>query len=219
MDTLNPSNVDAYVIEKTTLNRDDIPEYWCLATQQWVPAVSLASRVPGPEAVGQLLSEYPGLSKGVRLNARKLNADGSLVPLSADRIAETNAEICLKEKLHAYTTELNLFGTSDREKRLITAAIQTYAQKQMVNPICEVAIQDVRAERRHQDQKWGHTFDDKNTPNDWVAYITQYAGQAAQLKFDPTGFRSQMIKVAALAVAAVEACDRAGGNMPKRHYD
>ena len=53
-------------------------------------------------------------------------------------------------------------------------------------------------------------FDRTNTPNDWVAYISAYAGRAADKMHqrDVLGFRRNMIKVAALAVAAVEAYDR-----------
>ncbi len=82
----------------------------------------------------------------------------------------------------------------------------------------EKILEEIRAERQHQRQLWGDGFDDKNTSNDWLAYITGYAAQGFRLNSSPTEFRKAMIKVATLAVAAVEAVDRNGGTAP-RHYD
>lgn len=69
----------------------------------------------------------------------------------------------------------------------------------------------VMDERQYQINKWGNEFDDKNTPYNWMGYITHYASR--NLAGDPNGvdlakFRTDMIKVAAMAVAAVEAIDR-----------
>lgn len=52
-------------------------------------------------------------------------------------------------------------------------------------------------------------FDQTNRQNDWVAYICAYVGRASSrchinMRDD---FRSNMVKVAALAVAAIEAYD------------
>ena len=68
---------------------------------------------------------------------------------------------------------------------------------------------EVDMERVRQDGLWGIAFDDSNTAFDWVAYITKFAGKSLTRPFSWTGFRECMIKVAALAVAAIEACDRA----------
>jgi hypothetical protein len=70
---------------------------------------------------------------------------------------------------------------------------------------------EVDAERQHQESKWGNAFDDRNTPYNWSAYIGQYSTR--HLIGDPTKvseaeFRADMVKVAALAVAAVESIDR-----------
>lgn len=63
---------------------------------------------------------------------------------------------------------------------------------------------EVNAERVLQDAKWGgHQHDQSHSPNDWIAYITKHAGKAA----DGDSFRDQMIKVAALAIAAIESID------------
>lgn len=37
---------------------------------------------------------------------------------------------------------------------------------------------EISAERKYQQGKWGDDFDSKNTPNDWVAYLTKYVGQS-----------------------------------------
>jgi len=74
----------------------------------------------------------------------------------------------------------------------------------------------IDAERVYQDSKWGLAFDDDNTVNDWVAYIAQYAGNA--IADDPQTQRKMLLKVATLAVAALEAFERNNG-FSKRHYD
>jgi len=79
-------------------------------------------------------------------------------------------------------------------------------------------LEEIRAEREYQDSQWGIEFDDKNTLNDWLAYITMYAGQAARMDTPPIDQRKNMLKVAALAVAALEAFDRNQQFAP-RHYE
>lgn len=73
---------------------------------------------------------------------------------------------------------------------------------------------DINGEREYQIAKWGNEFDAKNTPNDWVAYISKYLGQTVTMPFNEDVFRTQMLKVAALAVAALEQETYA-----PRHYD
>jgi len=79
---------------------------------------------------------------------------------------------------------------------------------------------EINAERDYQDEKWGSEFDNSNTLNDWATYITIYLGHAANMDNinDSETQRSHMLKVAALAVAALETFDRNKGFAP-RHYD
>ena len=77
---------------------------------------------------------------------------------------------------------------------------------------------EIETERAYQDDKWGNEFDDQNTANDWVTYITNYATQAAPLKFNKDNFETKMRKVAALAIAAIETSRRNNGPA-RRHYD
>ncbi len=73
----------------------------------------------------------------------------------------------------------------------------------------------IRQEREYQVNKWGNEADDTlNTPNDWVSYIARFATGRLPEGFTPYDtktvdeFRTSMIKVATLAVAAVESIDR-----------
>jgi len=82
----------------------------------------------------------------------------------------------------------------------------------------EKIFEEIKNEREYQDEKWGTEFDDKNTLNDWVSYIVTYAGRATEYDRTAEEQRKYMIKVAALAVAALETFDRNNGFAP-RHYD
>lgn len=69
--------------------------------------------------------------------------------------------------------------------------------------------EEVHDERVAQDKKWGGAErDDTNTSYHWLAYLTKHSGRAVTNPWDRALFRQQMIRVAALAVAAVEWCDR-----------
>ncbi len=77
-------------------------------------------------------------------------------------------------------------------------------------------FQDIQNERERQIAKahGGDTnaFDQGLTRNDWVALIAAYNGRASDKVFrnkhDGQDFRENMIKVASLAVAAIEAHDK-----------
>ena len=64
---------------------------------------------------------------------------------------------------------------------------------------------EIQEERERQSKNWGGAqHDDQHTPNDWIAFIAYHAGRGSYR----SNFRTQMVKVAALAVAAIEAWDR-----------
>lgn len=77
---------------------------------------------------------------------------------------------------------------------------------------------EIENERTYQDNKWGVESDNKNTINDWVAYITTYCGQAAKYGATEDEQRKQLLKAVAIGVAALERFD-VNGKFPKRHYD
>lgn len=73
--------------------------------------------------------------------------------------------------------------------------------------------EEIASERWRQDQVHGGPVrDDAHEPNDWVALICHFGVRTVcrdplnrhQIK----AFQAQMVKVAALAVAAIEWCDR-----------
>lgn len=75
--------------------------------------------------------------------------------------------------------------------------------------------EEIKAERSYQNDRWGTASDDsRNTPWMWAAYIAQYATKWMRGSFAPilseetNAFRTCMIKVASIAVAAVESIDR-----------
>jgi len=73
----------------------------------------------------------------------------------------------------------------------------------------EKIIEEILAEREYQDHKWGgDEHDDMHGSHDWVAFIIKHMGKAITWPWNGEQFRSQMIKVAALAVAAAEWYDR-----------
>ena len=74
------------------------------------------------------------------------------------------------------------------------------------------ALADVSLERNKQDIKWkGDRHDDTHSPHDWIALIVENVGRAVTWPWDGESFRKQMVRVAALAVAAIEWSDRFWG--------
>lgn len=75
----------------------------------------------------------------------------------------------------------------------------------------QAIFDEINAERVTQDSQWGGpSHDDGHTLNEWIAIIVRHVGLAASDGGDEVAkrFRRQMIRVAALAVAAVESLDR-----------
>ena len=82
----------------------------------------------------------------------------------------------------------------------------------------EQIFKEVSAERDYQDSRWGTEFDEKNTLNDWWAYSNHYWARAAAMGNTKEQQRAALVKVAALATAALERFDENDGFAP-RHYD
>jgi hypothetical protein len=69
--------------------------------------------------------------------------------------------------------------------------------------------EQIQMERIAQDFQWGGPeHDDNHSAWDWIAYLTKHVGRAVMWPFNSLIFRTQMVKVAALAVAAIEWLDR-----------
>lgn len=71
----------------------------------------------------------------------------------------------------------------------------------------------------HAEAQWGTDFDDKNTLNDWVAYVGIYTARAIEVaNKDKTKLQyDALIKAAGLALTAAARVRRT--MVPGRHYD
>lgn len=70
------------------------------------------------------------------------------------------------------------------------------------------ALDDILKERDKQDEQWGGPeHDDRHFNSDWTGYMGY---QARRLHEDPTLSRDRFVKIAALALAAIESIDRRG---------
>jgi hypothetical protein len=85
---------------------------------------------------------------------------------------------------------------------------------------------EIKNEREYQNDKWGTKADlEVNTPNDFCAYIAHHSTRWFKGGFVPydsetvDNFRTQMIKTAALAIAAIEALDKQRELNGKAHYE
>ena len=83
--------------------------------------------------------------------------------------------------------------------------------------IPQEALLPILRERERQIDLWDNTFDDTHTQNDWVAFITSYAGNGMwkmpgdfcdEQYPNIDAFKDAMVKVGALAVAALSAVAR-----------
>lgn len=72
----------------------------------------------------------------------------------------------------------------------------------------EAIIAAILGERRAQDEKWGV---DRDLPDHaWMTILTEEVGEVARaiLEHDEDGWRSELVQVAAVAVATLEALNR-----------
>lgn len=68
-------------------------------------------------------------------------------------------------------------------------------------------LDDVLFERRKQVSKWGQQDHDEDR---WMVILMEEVGEVARAIFDddPANYREELVQVAAVAVAAIEAFDR-----------
>jgi hypothetical protein len=66
-------------------------------------------------------------------------------------------------------------------------------------------------------QQWGTAFDEKNTLNDWAAYINIYLGQATTMEVSDEDVRTNLRKAAGLALSALYHAEN--NSLAPRHYD
>lgn len=73
-------------------------------------------------------------------------------------------------------------------------------------------LEEIARERHNQDVQWGGLeHDDQHDPAEWLQFIDKqvYNARDACQHGTSDAYRSRLLKIAALAVAAVEAVDRA----------
>jgi hypothetical protein len=64
---------------------------------------------------------------------------------------------------------------------------------------------EIEAERLVQDAKYGGPeHDDAHPPLDWMQFINLHSCKALIVELDPVAYRKQLVRIAALAVAAAE---------------
>lgn len=95
-----------------------------------------------------------------------------------------------------------------RQNMLIVAAAAQLAG--------HITTDEIIKERHRQNELWGTKFDQRNTPNDWHAYISHYVATADRENKEQ--FKVNMMKAAALAQAAIFIVD-VFGHPALRHYD
>lgn len=82
-----------------------------------------------------------------------------------------------------------------------------------------LVLEQILEERRNQDKKWGGpAFDDERERTEWLSLIREHE-ERAKRQVTRTGdldeYRQQLIEIAALAIAAIQAHDRrAGADVP-----
>lgn len=75
-------------------------------------------------------------------------------------------------------------------------------------------LERIVAERAQQDEQWGGpSHDDLHDLGDWTELIMQFCERADEdiTDWNHPGYRDKMIKIAALAVAAIQSLERRAG--------
>lgn len=67
--------------------------------------------------------------------------------------------------------------------------------------------EDIKKERARQDRQWG---EQNHFPQKWLTILMEEVGEVASaiLERDYDGYRNELVQVAAVAIAALEAIDR-----------
>jgi hypothetical protein len=80
-------------------------------------------------------------------------------------------------------------------------------------------FEEIDEEQEYAIQCWGEKFDEKNTLNDWAAYITKYVGNAIDFSNvdNPEMQKIKLVKAANLAINAAAHIE--AKKVAPRHYD
>ena len=73
-------------------------------------------------------------------------------------------------------------------------------------------IGDIARERDRQDLQWGGAaHDDEHIPYDWQGFIEKQCRRLCSGAIPANDYREHLVKIAAIAVAAIESYDRKAG--------
>jgi hypothetical protein len=87
------------------------------------------------------------------------------------------------------------------EGRFVDAFMAGWEACLLATPSAYGVYQEIQQERERQDGLWGGPeHDDQHTGHDWLGFIESQLERIV----DPPSYRERLVKIAALAVAAVE---------------
>lgn len=95
-----------------------------------------------------------------------------------------------------------------------TQRIAAETRKNTAEISLSAVLEQVAVERRLQDRQWGGAdHDDEHSASDWLNFIDEHRARARKAATSRTGgsdkeHRKQLVEIAALAVAAIQAHDR-----------
>jgi hypothetical protein len=82
-----------------------------------------------------------------------------------------------------------------------------------IQEISELVLKEVLRAR----EQWGTSFDEKNTLNDWAAYVNIYFGKATAMGASTDEVRKNLRKAAGLVLSALYQAEN--NSLASRHYD
>ncbi len=102
--------------------------------------------------------------------------------------------------------DLKAFQGPEAAEGLIQALREKH---QCPYPLMKTIAQDIENERERQDAQWGgEAHDDDHSQLEWLGFLTKQVMQAEQERTSVVSYRERLVKIAALAVAAIESHDR-----------
>ncbi|MFW6311016.1 MAG: hypothetical protein ACOC1K_02150 [Nanoarchaeota archaeon] len=191
----------------------------------WLSACHIVIRIKGYDKDGKELYS-PGADKEIAL-AEELNIPFFFFSSIRDLhewlnrynkkyILDNIVKPKLKERYNMSDgiTEVRKGSYFDKNEKKLEKVFYKASNEQL--EIFDLVLQ----EREYQKNKWGKEFDTEHTINDWATFINRYVSKAASDHGDEIEeTKESLIKVAALAFAALESIKENNNTLPKRHYD
>ncbi len=168
----------------------------------------LAAKDAEIATIEQVVKEHGGLSLLSLVEAVRHIANSNLVNQQESerlRAALQQARILLDGLGHHSVKEAHLTEKIDKVIREALAASPPAKLAQSI-------YLEIGVERTAQDAQWGGSMhDDSHERFEWCEYIRKQNNSAVSSSHNPEVFEQRMVKVAALAVAAIESSRRQRG--------